>query len=358
MKVHLIGGFLGSGKTTAITQAARILSAQGRITGIITNDQGKYLVDTEYLRSLGIPNGQVTGGCFCCNYEALADQIDALQNQCDPQFIFAESVGSCTDLLATVLKPLVRFKESVSHVTFTTLVDALLLNDYLENGRLPFHDDTNYIWQKQIEESEILIVNKIDQLDAAALQSVEQMARRNFADKILLFQTSLEEQSVNNWLEILDRQPAERNHATLEIDYEKYAAGEANLAWLDESIDIYVYDGSAPRVAREFITGFIESAKSKEMRVGHLKFMFESADKAHKISITSPGDLSENIDFETGSQHAHLVVNARIQTSPDLLRRMVAGLLNGLRVRFNAEIRESNVSFFKPSYPRPTHRLV
>lgn len=358
MKIHLIGGFLGSGKTTAITHAVGILSAKGLTAGIIANDQGKYLVDAEYLRSIGVPNGQVTGGCFCCNYDSLVAEIDRLEIEYRPQVVFAESVGSCTDLVATVLKPLEKFKVSVVDITFSILVDSRLLRDYLNDRRLPFNDDTNYIWKKQIEESEILIVNKIDQLDAAELKSVEEKAPEMFPGKSLLFQNSLDEKSVGDWLDILERQPT-RERKSLEIDYDRYASGEANLAWLDEAIDIYAHDGKAPFIAREFVNALVQSARSRGMAVGHLKFLLESAGQSEKISLTSLNNHAEPLVNLAGeSNHAHLVVNARIESSPDLLRRLVAGLLNELRVRFNVEITESNISFFRPSYPRPTHRVA
>lgn len=48
MKLHLVGGFLGSGKTTAIINAAKKLMKDGKRVGVITNDQGRYLVDTAF----------------------------------------------------------------------------------------------------------------------------------------------------------------------------------------------------------------------------------------------------------------------------------------------------------------------
>ena len=67
MKIHLISGFLGSGKTTAIQQATRLLKEQGTRAGVITNDQGSKLVDGALFTSLSVPNREVINGCFCCN---------------------------------------------------------------------------------------------------------------------------------------------------------------------------------------------------------------------------------------------------------------------------------------------------
>ena len=42
----MIGGFLGAGKTTAVAKLAARLTNLGRRVGLITNDQGRNLVDT------------------------------------------------------------------------------------------------------------------------------------------------------------------------------------------------------------------------------------------------------------------------------------------------------------------------
>ena len=172
MKIHLVGGFLGSGKTTAIANVCKILSDKGITTSVITNDQGQCLVDSQVIQQAEIPYAEVTGGCFCCNYNELDSQINLLQKDYNPDEIFAEFVGSCTDLIATVLKPLLQYRESdIEQVTFSSFVDSQLLLMHLQGKALPFKDETNYIWEKQLEEAEILIVNKVDLLSATDFES-------------------------------------------------------------------------------------------------------------------------------------------------------------------------------------------
>ena len=50
-RYYMIGGFLGAGKTTAVAELAAHLTKKGRRFGLITNDQGRELVDTAMLRS-------------------------------------------------------------------------------------------------------------------------------------------------------------------------------------------------------------------------------------------------------------------------------------------------------------------
>src|SRR5512140_261378 len=111
MNLHLVGGFLGSGKTTAIINAAKLLMDQGRRVGVITNDQGKYLVDTAFFRLSAVPALEVTGGCFCCNYDDLNGRLSQLVASTPPEGIFAESVGAWADIVATVVKPLLALGE-------------------------------------------------------------------------------------------------------------------------------------------------------------------------------------------------------------------------------------------------------
>ena len=65
MDLHLVGGFLGSGKTTAIIGAVRLLLARGKKVGVVTNDQGRFLVDTAFFKATQVPTAEVACGCFC-----------------------------------------------------------------------------------------------------------------------------------------------------------------------------------------------------------------------------------------------------------------------------------------------------
>ncbi|GEM_PF-1067620 len=51
MKLFLTGGFLGSGKTTAIREACAVLLQDRTRAAVITNDQGQQLVDTEFIKA-------------------------------------------------------------------------------------------------------------------------------------------------------------------------------------------------------------------------------------------------------------------------------------------------------------------
>jgi hypothetical protein len=108
----MIGGFLGAGKTTAVGKLAAWLRARGLRAGLITNDQGRNLVDTTLLRAQGFATEEIPGGCFCGRFDALVEAVQKLRSEIQPDFYIAEPVGSCIDLVATVAYPLRKLHRS------------------------------------------------------------------------------------------------------------------------------------------------------------------------------------------------------------------------------------------------------
>ena len=135
----LVGGFLGAGKTSLILAAARVLERQGLRAAAILNDQGDDLVDTRIAREHGLAADQVAGGCFCCRFSDLLEAAERLEAY-EPDVIFAEAVGSCTDLAATVLRPLMseyagRFRVAPLTVLLDPVRVTSPLDPDMESGR-------------------------------------------------------------------------------------------------------------------------------------------------------------------------------------------------------------------------------
>lgn len=359
MKLHLVGGFLGSGKTTAIIAAARQLMAQKKKVGVITNDQGKYLVDTAFFRLGDVPVVEVTGGCFCCNYDDLEEQLDLLCTKIQPDVIFAESVGSCGDLVATVIKPLIEFSsQNIRPASFSVFTDSRLLQIRLDGEELPFSDSVVYLFDKQIEEAGLLVINKSDLLSKMDAEKVVALARMRYPDKVIKLQDSTNEDQIREWLSLVENDPIPLPEKSLEMDYQLYGEGEARLAWLDEKIVLTVLEDNGRKVVIQVVQAIIDELKRRSIPIGHLKFII-GADKTEcKISITTMQvpDLEIAVPQFFGTQIS-IMLNGRVEMDAEDFRILVNRILTSECAEMGVDFLEEQVTFFHPSFPNPTHRL-
>ena len=215
-----LGGFLGAGKTTLILSASRLLQARGLKPAAILNDQGADLVDTRYVRENGIEAGQVSGGCFCCRFSDLIESAEMLRAY-SPDVIFAEAVGSCTDISATTLQPL-----KLHHSHEFRLAPYSVLVDPAQAEALTAQDadaDLAFLFRKQIEEADLVCFTKSDlhstfpSLPAASVRYLSPFTGEGVAA----------------WLDEILAGEIDPGNKLLEIDYERYARAEASLAWLN-----------------------------------------------------------------------------------------------------------------------------
>ena len=363
IELHLVGGFLGSGKTTAIIQAARLLIADGLRVGIITNEQGKHLVDTAFLRKQGLPTLEVAGGCFCCHLDDFKGRLEEITKRFNPQVVFAESVGSCTDLVATVVKPFIYYQnQSFQLTSLSVFTDSRLLLRYLRRQELPFSDSIIYIFEKQIEEAGLLVINKTDLLSITEVDEVVQTACLHFPGKIILPQNSLDESQVIKWLSHIRSPGFALPKSSLILDYDAYAAGEGRFAWLDRELEIDVSASALGDTAAALIRDIKNGLLHTEACLAHLKFLVSSGDESVKVNLTALDDTANLADLAkvrslSGSQ-LQLTVNAMFEGDLKMLSSRLDNIIekfaheNGVDIKVKARFDRA------PGYPHPTMRIT
>jgi len=352
MDYHVVGGFLGSGKTTAIIAAAKHFIADGKKVGIVTNDKGKYLVDTAFYRSEDLPTLEVAGGCFRCNYDELEAQLEQMEQDEHPDMVFAESVGSCADLMATVVQPLLEMHpEHGGNNTFTVFVDAELLFIRLTGEELPFSEKINYLFDKQIEEAALLIINKIDLLTDEERDRIEQMAPQTYPDKTILLQNSLDPGSVAGWARVLEGGSL-LPEKTIDLDYDVYSEGEKELAWLEKEVRMDVPAGQGREVFVSLVEQIVDGLKDKNASIGHLKFYIRSGEVESKLSFPLFADGLWKDDVpEFPQSEVYFILNARVELPAKELHLLVRKALADAEELEDVHLEASGVRFFHPDIP-------
>ena len=197
----MIGGFLGAGKTTSVAALAQHLTDAGRTVGLITNDQGRELVDTAMLRAKGFATEEIPGGCFCCRFNSLVDAANKLTEQSKPDVFIAEPVGSCTDLVATVTYPLRRiYGSDFSIAPLSVLVDPIRASRIFglsEGGN--FSEKVTYIYRKQLEEADLIVINKTDLLEPNDLDALSEKLTTEFPNANVLKISARTGEGTDDW---------------------------------------------------------------------------------------------------------------------------------------------------------------
>ncbi|WP_312880520.1 CobW family GTP-binding protein [Paenibacillus phytorum] len=171
--VYVLSGFLGSGKTTLLTKAIDHFTEAGRKPAVIMNEIGEVNLDGQLIAN-EVPMSELLGGCICCSSRGdLATALKELVTEEQPDLIFIESTGIANPMEiidevtdASLILP-VELKAVI------TVVDAPQLLELSRTSR----GKTYRLMQEQIRCANLLLLNKADLLQEAALQEVDALVR-------------------------------------------------------------------------------------------------------------------------------------------------------------------------------------
>ena len=366
----MIGGFLGAGKTTTVGRLARHYMEQGLRVGIVTNDQTTDLVDTHSLRSQGFEVGEVAGSCFCCNFNALTETVEGLGANELPDVILAEPVGSCTDLVATVIRPLVQvYGQPLDVAPYGVILKpshGLKILRGSSRADIPvgqsaqggFSPKAEYIFRKQLEEADFIIINRIDELTPAEVDELESLLRVEFPEQPILRISAKSGEGFAAFTEMLAQQ-GQFGQRVMDVDYDVYAEGEAELGWLNSQVSVEsatAFDLDAllldiiGRLHERFVGIGAEAAHLKTIGLCDGSYAV-----ANLVSNSTGPELS--LPSKTLTKAANVVVNARVATDPADLEAFVREEVATACTAIGATHEVTTLQSFRPGRPVPTHRI-
>ncbi|KAJ1619705.1 cobalamin synthesis protein P47K, partial [Pavlovales sp. CCMP2436] len=203
MRVTLLSGFLGAGKTTMLR---RILTgSHGRRVAVVVNDMAKLNVDARLVRADaaasaaasgatdGAPLVELTNGCICCTLRSdLVEQLAALGRSGRYELCIVESTG-VSEPLAVAQAFAQADAEGVSLAllarldTMVTLLDAaafladLTAGDSLQERRMAVAPtdsrDLATLMVEQLEVADVVVINKADLVPEGRLRQLEAFVR-------------------------------------------------------------------------------------------------------------------------------------------------------------------------------------
>lgn len=172
--ITIVTGFLGSGKTTFLSNYVKYLLRKNENPSIIVNEYGNLDVDSAAL-SDDVEVASILNGCVCCDLQQdLIKQLKHFLNKSAMHHIIIEATGIAhpIEIIAACQDP-----EIVANVQTPMVIGLLDAPRFLT--RTQYTHSTKQLMEEQLEVSHAIVVNKMDLLKSDAYDDLEGIDKIN-----------------------------------------------------------------------------------------------------------------------------------------------------------------------------------
>jgi G3E family GTPase len=325
MKVLIIGGFLGSGKTSTIIRLGMEFSAAGQKVAIIVNEIGEVGLDGDVISKYGLDMQEITNGCICCTLKvSMKATMTLLKRDYNPDIVLVEPTGIAFPQVIKNDVELMELKDTTIQ-PLVTLIDGSRFKQLMKEVK-------NFA-MRQIIDAEILGINKIDLIDKIRIPIIEASVQQlNPNAKVILLSASLKDEHWDNFVKLAmgDVPEHPEKHELKTISPDTQIIDEATGKTIEETLDSIEASGIASYateyklnekiatdLAQNVAKEIMDTIKSEVMKissefVGHIKLFIESDSNTVKTNLTAyDQDITmEVIDTITGDMPRLKVLSA------------------------------------------------
>ena len=193
IKIDVISGFLGAGKTTLIKKIFETVLKNEKVV-LIENEFGEIGIDGSFLKESGIQIKEINAGCICCSL--VGDFSTSMKEVIDtyhPERIIIEpsGVGKLSDIVNAVLE----LQEDIQLNILATVVDGVKTKMYLKNFGEFFNN--------QVEAANTIVISKTDKMtEEKVLEVVELIKQKN--DHATIITTAISELDSAQLMKVLE----------------------------------------------------------------------------------------------------------------------------------------------------------
>lgn len=193
IKIDVISGFLGAGKTTLIKKLFDSRLKNEKVV-LIENEFGEIGVDGAFLKDSGVEIKEINSGCICCSLVGdFSKSMKEIVEKFAPDRIIIEPSG--VGKLSDIIKAIEKVEEPLKINIVATVVDGGKCKMYFKNFG-EFYDD-------QIKQANTVVVSKTDKLnEEKTLAAVELIKSLN--PKATVVTTPVTELEPDKLLDILE----------------------------------------------------------------------------------------------------------------------------------------------------------
>ncbi|MBB6402564.1 G3E family GTPase [Methanococcus maripaludis] len=197
VKIDVVSGYLGSGKTTFIK---KLLNAcEGEKVIVIENEFGEIAIDGELIKNEGFDVYELQQGCICCSIRSnFIEALSSIMDEFKPDRIIVEptGMGLLSEIIGILSLPKIKQISEIN--SLTTVVDAENYLDQIEGFGEFFKD--------QVKNADKIIISKVQFMNYQEIDKIISSLRDLNTDSLIVTQ-NWEFMAPEEFLEILDNVP-------------------------------------------------------------------------------------------------------------------------------------------------------
>lgn len=329
IRFMVVSGFLGAGKTTTMIALGEYMDkAYGKI-GIIANDLGANLVDTNLTQTSGCTVEEIASGCICYQMDNTIDKIRRLKDRDGCVFVMSDIPGCGVGALDHTYHRLADdCADWITLSPFMVVVDPERLRMLLpEKADINLPEELVYLMKLQLEEADLVVLNKIDLLSQDEIDRDVDFLKKACPDVPVLAISAKEQTGIPELAAFITTHESALKNFSVRDD-EKFAEAETKLTWYNRRMFFKTLNGGkidCNAVVDDIIEGIRMGLIEKKRNVPHLKtFATAGAGDFNKCSLIGIDyDIEHAQLFIRDHKKMSMIVNARAVCESRPLARLV-----------------------------------
>ncbi|RXA17998.1 GTP-binding protein [Methanosarcina sp. MSH10X1] len=340
MRCILIGGFLGSGKTTMVRKLVEHLGKQGQRTAVIVNEIGEIGIDGGTISEGEIEVREIASGCICCALRiSMEHTLRSLIASYSPDTLIIEPTGiAFPDQIKRNIENM--GIPEISFAPIVNLVDAGRLSQ--DKGELQ-----NFM-KNQISDAELLGINKVELINCEELLEICLFLRKlNPKARMVHFSARLGGENFDKLLKLLDETGRTKTTDRKEIpesrDNSVQMSGVSAYSSEFEIISQEIPLETAISVSEQILNNIKNRVKELNSEfTGHIKLSFAHKGNFVKGSVTSAHRIPEiEILKKEKNERSRIKVLSAVTSVPQ------AELIEAVDVAIRRQLEDRMLSFKK-----------